>query len=68
MTYLNTHAMLSNAGNPSHIYPDFKPFSPQEVKQFIGLYILQGLSPSPQVKQKFKPRNEDYVYGNDLCQ
>ena len=66
-TYLNTRAILSNAGNPNHIYPDFTPFSPQEVKQFIGLYILQGLSPSPQVRQKFKPHHEDYVNGNDLC-
>jgi len=66
-SYLNTRAIISNAGNPSHIYPDFTPFSPQEVKQFIGLYILQGLSPSPQVKQKFKPHHEDYVNGNDLC-
>jgi hypothetical protein len=66
-TYLNTHAILSNAGNPNHIYPDFQPFSPQEVKQFIGLYILQGLSPSSQVHQKLKPHHEDYADGNDLC-
>jgi hypothetical protein len=46
---MNTHAILSNAGNPNHIYPDFTPFIPQEVKQFIGLYILQGLSSSPPV-------------------
>jgi hypothetical protein len=39
-----------------------RPFSPQEIKQFIGLYILQGLSPLPQVKY-----HKDYVNGNDLC-
>jgi Transposase IS4 len=66
-TYSNSRAILSNAGNPSHIYPDFKPFSPNEVRQFIGLYILQGLSPSPQVKLKFRPHHEDYVNGSDLC-
>jgi hypothetical protein len=66
-SYLNTHAILSNAGHKNHIYPDFTPFSPQEVKQFIGLYILQGLSPSPEVRQKFKPHHEDFVNGNDLC-
>jgi len=66
-SYLNTHAILSNAGHKNHIYPDFTPFSPQEVKQFIGLYILQGLSPSPEERQKFKPHHEDFVNGNDLC-
>jgi hypothetical protein len=66
-TYSNTRAILSNAGNPSHIYPDFQPFSPNEIKQFIGLYILQGLSRLPQVKLKFRPHHEDYVNGSDLC-
>jgi hypothetical protein len=66
-SYMNTRAILSNSGHKKHIYPDFTPYSPQEVKQFIGLYILQGLSPSPQVRQKFKPHHEDFVNGNDLC-
>jgi hypothetical protein len=66
-SFLNTHAILSNVGHKNHIYPDLTPFSPQEVKQFIGLYILQGLSPSPQVRQKFKPHHEDFMNGNDLC-
>jgi hypothetical protein len=66
-TYSNTQMILSNAGNPSYIYPDFQTFSPIELRKFIALYILQGLSPSPQVKLKFCPHHEDYVNGSDLC-
>jgi len=57
-TFTNKKAMLANAGPGGIIYQDFKPLTPQEVKQFLALYILQGLSPSPQIKQKFKPQHE----------
>ena len=33
----------------------------------MGLYVLQGVSPSPQVEMKFCSQNEDPVNGNDLC-
>lgn len=42
--YTNLKATLSNAGTPGHIYPDWKPFTPREIEQHIGLYILNGLS------------------------
>ena len=66
-SYTNTKTMLINAGQLGGIYPDFKPFSPQEVKQFLALYILQGLSPSPKVKLKFKHQYKDPVNGNNMC-
>jgi len=53
--------MLANAGPGGIIYQYFKPFTLEEVKQFLALYILQGLSPLPQIKQKFKPQHEDYL-------
>ena len=59
--------MLANAGPGEIIYPDFKPFTLEEVKKFIAIYILQGLSPSPKIRQKFKPQQEDPVNGNNLC-
>ena len=40
----NAKAMLSNAGQKGGIYPDFNPFSPQEIKSFLGLYVLHGLT------------------------
>jgi Transposase IS4/SAP domain len=66
-TYSNTKALLLNAGQPGYLYPDWKPFTVTEIKKFIGLYILQGLSPSPQVKMKFKPQSIDAINGSDLC-
>ena len=65
--HTNLRAVLSNASNPGHLYPDWKPFTVNEIRNFIALYILQGLCPSPQVKQKFKPQHEAPINGNDLC-
>jgi hypothetical protein len=45
----------------------FKPFTVIEIRQFLALYILQGLSPSPQIKMKFKPQAADKINGNDMC-
>jgi hypothetical protein len=33
----------------------------------LGLYILNGLSPSPQVEMKFRSQSQDPVNGNDLA-
>jgi hypothetical protein len=63
--YLNLKAALAQAG--SLIYKDFTPFRTEELKRHIGLYILNGLSPSPQVARKFKTQKEDPVNGSDLC-
>ena len=41
------------AGVQGGCYPTFIPFSYQEIEQVIGLYMLQGLNPSPQVEMKF---------------
>ncbi len=66
-TYSNTKPMLSNAGQKGGICPEVTPFSPQEIKSFLGLYVLHGLTPSPQVKMKFKSQLEDPVCGSDVC-
>jgi hypothetical protein len=34
--------------------------------QHLGLYILNGLSPSPRVEYKNWPQREDFVHGSDL--
>ena len=66
-SHTNNHALLAKTGIHGHIYPKCHPFTPMEVKQFVALYILQGLSPSLQVKMKFMPHHKDPVNGNDLC-
>jgi hypothetical protein len=45
----------------------FKLFRPLEIRRFLALYILQGLSPSPQVKMKFLSQSMDRINGNDIC-
>ena len=58
--YTNHKAILMGAG------PSYVPFTVEEMKKFIGLFVLHGLSPSPQIQQKFKPQSADPVNGNDL--
>ena len=52
-TYTNKKAIQMGAGVQGGCYPTFIPFSCQEIEQFIDLYMLQGLNPSPQVEMKF---------------
>ena len=51
--YTNKKAIQMGAGMQGECYPTFIPFSYQEIEQFIDLYMLQGLNPSPQVEMKF---------------
>ena len=63
--FLNMKAASMGAGVQGGMYPDFKPFSFEDIE--IALYILQGLNMSPQVEQKFTSQANDPVQGNDLC-
>ena len=65
--FTNKKAVMLGAGVQGGVYPTFKAFSYLEIKRFIGLYILQGLNPSPQVEMKFSSQASDPVQGNDLC-
>jgi hypothetical protein len=40
-----------NAGQPGFLYPDFTPFTVAEIEMFLGLFIFNGLSPSPRIDQ-----------------
>jgi Transposase IS4/SAP domain len=64
--YTNLKAMFSFAGEKGYAYPDFKPFTVSEIKQHIGIYLLNGLCPSPRVEMKFQPQAVDPVNGNDF--
>jgi hypothetical protein len=65
LTWTNARATMENAGLGGK-YSDFTPFNLPELMQHIGLYLLQALSPSPQVEMKFHSQKEDPVNGNDL--
>ena len=65
--FTNMKAVQMGAGVQGGYYPSFVPFTYNEIERFIGLYILQGLNPSPQVEAKFSSQRADPVQGSDLC-
>ena len=65
-TYTNLRAILTNAGSTVYV-GQYEPFTPQEIRRFLALYILHGLSPSPQIKMKFVGQAIDPINGSDLC-
>ena len=64
-TWLNSKAMLANAGPSGVCYPDFVPFEVDETRYHVGIYVLQGCSPSPHVSYKFRQQRDDPVNGNN---
>ena len=65
--FLNMKSVILGAGVPGGIYPGFTPFSYEEIERFIGLYMLQGLNPSPQVEWKSSSQRTNPINGSDLC-
>ena len=63
--YTNLKASLCHAG--IKIYKHWEDFTTVEIRRFVGLYVIDGVSPSPRVDMKFRPQSEDPVNGNDLC-
>ena len=66
-TWTNIKALLCNAGKGGGAYSRFVSFTIPDVAKHLGLYILNGISPTPQVELKFASQLEDPVNGNDLC-
>ena len=65
LRWTNTKAMMEGAGLGGK-YNDFVNFDIKEFKKHLGLYLLQALSPSPQIEMKFQAQATDPVNGNDL--
>ena len=62
----NAKAMLNNAGRTGHIFAGkYKPFTNADIFQMLGVYILDGLAPSPQLQQKMQPQSKEPTHGND---
>ena len=66
-SFTNKKAYLYNAGSGGTQYPEFKEFSADEIMQHLGVYILNGLSPSPQVEMKFDLQKKNPKNGSDFC-
>ena len=54
------------AGKGGTPYSDYKEILARELRQHFGLYIFNGLSPSPGIECKFKPQSVDPIHGNDF--
>ena len=65
--WLNTKALMLNAGDGGGKYKNFKNFSSTELMAHLSLYLLHSISPTPQIELKFKSQSEDPVNGSDLC-
>eukprot|EP00957_Ditylum_brightwellii_P013216 997438-Ditylum_brightwellii.AAC.2 len=46
-------------------YDMFTNFTPAEIEKHIGVYTLNGLSPSPDIKMKFSQQKNKEVNKND---
>jgi hypothetical protein len=62
--WTNIKADMMGAGFA--IYPTFEKFTPVEIKRHLGLYLLQGVAPSPQIESKFSSQKRDPIHGNDM--
>ena len=58
---------MYNAGEGGIQYNQFQEFSVEEIMRHFGVYMLNGISPSPQVEMKFECQENDQAVGNDLC-
>jgi hypothetical protein len=46
---------------------NINPFTTDEMMKHLGIYMLNGLNPSPQINKKFKSQHEDPVQGSNMC-
>ena len=64
--YSNTKAIMCNAGEPGSIYAGkFKPFKNEDISAMLGMYIIDGLTPSPQLTWKMQDQERQPTHGND---
>ena len=64
--WTNLRALMENSGGLGGKYENYVNFTTTELMRHIGLYLLQALSPSPQIDMKFHSQKEDPVNGNDF--
>ena len=62
--WTNSKAIMNGAGDTT--YKDFKAFTREEIRRHLGIYILQGVAPSPKVEFKFASHMKDMIHGNDM--
>ena len=66
-SYTNTKASIVNAGEPGHVFAGkYEAFSVRRSFQMIGVYIIDGLSPTPELARKMQPQSKERTHGNDF--
>ena len=65
-SYTNHKVLLANAGQDDEVYPEYTPFTNDELRKNFSVYMIHGLSPSPHVSMKFNSQQEDDINGNDF--
>ena len=61
----NKRAASEGAGPGGTTYADYAPFDVQEMYKFIGLFVVNGLSPKPSMDLWFLGTNQHLIWGND---
>ena len=64
--WANMKACLAGAGKGGTCYKDYKPFTVDELRRHVGIYIWNGLSPSPRVEYMFCSQEQDILHGSDF--
>ncbi len=58
--YANMKAIMCNTGEEGHIFPiKFKTFKHLDIMKMIGVYVLDGLSPTPQLVKKMQLQSKE---------
>jgi hypothetical protein len=66
MGYSNAKAMLCNAGETGNIYAGkVRPFKNDDITVMLGVYIIDGLAPSPQLMQKMQSQERQPTHDNN---
>jgi hypothetical protein len=64
--YSNAKAIVCNAGELGHIFAGkFKQFTNKDILQMIGVYIIDGVAPSPQLVQMTQPQDKQPTHSNN---
>ncbi len=65
--YTNCKARIANAGEfGSPFAGRWRDLSNDDVRQFLGVIMMDGLIPSPQMLRKFQSQEQDPVQGNNF--
>ena len=64
-TYSTMKGTMNNAGEEGHIFAGkYQPFKTEDIMQMVGVYIIDGLAPSPRLVQKMQAQSKQHSHGN----